>query len=269
MAPPRAGDRRRLRAPVRHQRARPLRAHRPPVRPRCEGAIATPAWSRSSSNAHKMPDKINLEDLQSERGYRRWRAYVAVEAAPISMLALELDRRLRAAARRSRASPRTPAYARRPTCRPRRRPLLERIVDAAHATLLVAQSADMGALPTLYCRPRSPGLERRRATSGPDGIGGVAAASPARRHRAELGAARDEERGDLRACGTTSPRSASPRRATSELGEAASAAAAREGRRRSRRATQQNRSSTRSIALRPELDRLRRAGARPRRGSAP
>src|SRR5439155_17562625 len=48
-----------------------------------------------SSNAHKM-GRINFDDLQSERRYRRWGAYAQSKLADL-MFALELDARLRAA----------------------------------------------------------------------------------------------------------------------------------------------------------------------------
>src|SRR5262249_30992745 len=48
-----------------------------------------------SSNAHRM-GKINFDDLQSTRGYRRWAAYGQSKLGDL-MFAIELDRRLRAA----------------------------------------------------------------------------------------------------------------------------------------------------------------------------
>jgi NAD(P)-dependent dehydrogenase (short-subunit alcohol dehydrogenase family) len=61
-----------------------------------------------SSNAHKL-GRINFDDLQSERRYNRWRAYNQSKLGDL-MLALELDRRLRAAGSTVRSLAAHPGY---------------------------------------------------------------------------------------------------------------------------------------------------------------
>jgi NAD(P)-dependent dehydrogenase (short-subunit alcohol dehydrogenase family) len=118
-----------------------------------------------SSNAHKMA-RINFEDLQSERRYNRWRAYGQSKLAD-QMTALELDRRLRAAGSAIQSLAAHPGYAATnlQTAAP---PLLDRAVMVA-TNLVLAQSADAGALPLLYAATE-PGLEGG-SYIGPDGIG--------------------------------------------------------------------------------------------------
>jgi NAD(P)-dependent dehydrogenase (short-subunit alcohol dehydrogenase family) len=118
-----------------------------------------------SSNAHKM-GRINFEDLQSERGYSRWRAYGQSKLADL-MFALELDRRLRAAGSLLKSVAAHPGYAATnlQTAAP---PVLDALVMRL-TNLLVAQSADMGALPLLYAATE-PGMEGG-AYVGPDGVG--------------------------------------------------------------------------------------------------
>ena len=118
-----------------------------------------------SSNAHKM-GRIDFEDLQSERGYKRWGAYGQSKLADL-MFALELDRRLRAAGSTITSVAAHPGYAATnlQTAAP---PALDRIVMRA-SNLILAQSADMGALPVLYAATY-PGLEGGSYV-GPDGIG--------------------------------------------------------------------------------------------------
>jgi NAD(P)-dependent dehydrogenase (short-subunit alcohol dehydrogenase family) len=118
-----------------------------------------------SSNAHKM-GRIDLEDLQSERHYRRWSAYGQSKLANLSF-ALELDRRLRAAGSSIKSLAAHPGYAATnlQTAAP---PLLDSIV-MRFTNLVMAQSAEMGALPTLYAATE-PGLEGG-SYIGPDGIG--------------------------------------------------------------------------------------------------
>ena len=96
-----------------------------------------------SSNAHKM-GRIQFDDLQSERGYRRWNAYAQSKLGDL-MFALELDRRLRAADSTVKSVAAHPGYAATnlQTAAP---PALDRIV-MQFTNVLVAQSADMGALP--------------------------------------------------------------------------------------------------------------------------
>jgi NAD(P)-dependent dehydrogenase (short-subunit alcohol dehydrogenase family) len=118
-----------------------------------------------SSNAHKM-GRINFEDLQSERHYTRWGAYGQSKLADL-MFALELDRRLRAGGSRVKSIAAHPGYAATnlQTAAP---PALDRIV-MRFTNLILAQSADMGALPSLYAATY-PGLEGGSYV-GPDGIG--------------------------------------------------------------------------------------------------
>jgi NAD(P)-dependent dehydrogenase (short-subunit alcohol dehydrogenase family) len=118
-----------------------------------------------SSNAHKM-GRINFDDLQSERRYMRWLAYNQSKLADLSF-ALELDRRLRAAGAQTISVAAHPGYAATnlQTAAP---PLLDRVVMRV-TNMLVAQSADMGALPLLYAATQ-PGIEGGTYV-GPDGIG--------------------------------------------------------------------------------------------------
>jgi NAD(P)-dependent dehydrogenase (short-subunit alcohol dehydrogenase family) len=118
-----------------------------------------------SSNAHKM-GRIDFEDLQSERGYKRWSAYGQSKLADL-MFALELDRRLRAAGSSIRSVAAHPGYAA-TNLQTAAAPAVDRIVMRM-TNLVMAQSADMGALPTLYAAT-FPGLEGG-SYLGPDGIG--------------------------------------------------------------------------------------------------
>lgn len=117
-----------------------------------------------SSNAHKM-GQIKLDDLQSERGYNRWRAYAQSKLADL-MFALELDRRLRATDSSISSVAAHPGYAR-TGLQTAAAPTLDRLV--MKVTDLVAQNAEMGALPTLYAAT-FPGLAGGSYV-GPDGIG--------------------------------------------------------------------------------------------------
>jgi NAD(P)-dependent dehydrogenase (short-subunit alcohol dehydrogenase family) len=118
-----------------------------------------------SSNAHKM-GRIDFDDLQSERGYKRWSAYGQSKLADL-MFALELDRRLRAAGSSIRSVAAHPGYAA-TNLQTAAAPAVDRIVMRM-TNLVMAQSADMGALPTLYAAT-FPGLEGG-SYLGPDGIG--------------------------------------------------------------------------------------------------
>ncbi len=118
-----------------------------------------------SSNAHKM-GRINFDDLQSERGYSRWRAYGQSKLADL-MFALELDRRLRAAGATVISVAAHPGYAA-TKLQSAAAPAADRFVMAV-TNRLVAQNADMGALPTLYAATE-PGLEGGTYV-GPDGFG--------------------------------------------------------------------------------------------------
>jgi NAD(P)-dependent dehydrogenase (short-subunit alcohol dehydrogenase family) len=118
-----------------------------------------------SSNAHKM-GRINFDDLQCERGYRRWSAYGQSKLADL-MFALELDRRLRATGSSIRSVAAHPGYAA-TNLQTAAAPAVDRLVMRV-TNLVMAQSADMGALPTLYAATY-PGLEGGSYV-GPDGIG--------------------------------------------------------------------------------------------------
>ncbi len=118
-----------------------------------------------SSNAHKM-GRINFDDLQSERRYTRWGAYGQSKLADL-MFALELDRRLRAGGSTVKSLAAHPGYAA-TNLQFAAAPALDRLV-MRFSNLVMGQSADMGALPSLYAATY-PGLEGGSYV-GPDGIG--------------------------------------------------------------------------------------------------
>jgi NAD(P)-dependent dehydrogenase (short-subunit alcohol dehydrogenase family) len=117
-----------------------------------------------SSNAHKL-GRIHWDDLQSERRYNRWRAYNQSKLGDL-MLALELDRRLRAAGSRIRSVAAHPGYSA-TNLQSAAPPAVDRAVMAV-TNRVFAQSGDMGALPTLYAATY-PGLEGGTYV-GPDGF---------------------------------------------------------------------------------------------------
>jgi NAD(P)-dependent dehydrogenase (short-subunit alcohol dehydrogenase family) len=118
-----------------------------------------------SSNAHKT-GRINFDDLQSARRYKRWGAYGQSKLANL-MFALELDRRLRAGGSTVKSVAAHPGYAA-TNLQSAAAPVADRLVMKV-TNMLVAQSADMGALPSLYAATY-PGLEGGSYV-GPDGIG--------------------------------------------------------------------------------------------------
>jgi len=118
-----------------------------------------------SSNAHKM-GRINFDDIQSERRYMRWSAYGQSKLANL-MFALELDRRLRAGGSEIKSLAAHPGYAA-TNLQSAAAPALDRLMMKA-TNLLIAQSAEMGALPTLYAAT-APGVEGG-SYFGPDGPG--------------------------------------------------------------------------------------------------
>jgi NAD(P)-dependent dehydrogenase (short-subunit alcohol dehydrogenase family) len=71
-----------------------------------------------SSVMHRL-GRLELDDLNSERGYRRWRAYNASKLAN-ALFALELDRRLRAAGAAIASVGAHPGYCRTGSRRPGR-----------------------------------------------------------------------------------------------------------------------------------------------------
>ncbi|GAC1438434.1 MAG: SDR family NAD(P)-dependent oxidoreductase [Solirubrobacteraceae bacterium] len=118
-----------------------------------------------SSGAHRI-GRIDFDDLQRERRYNRWRAYGQSKLANL-MFALELDRRLQRAGSHVLSIAAHPGYAA-TKLQSNAAPLPDRLVMAV-ANLLVAQSAEMGALPQLYAATE-PGLTGG-SFIGPDGIG--------------------------------------------------------------------------------------------------
>ncbi len=118
-----------------------------------------------SSNGHKL-GRIDFDDLQSERRYSRWRAYCQSKLADL-MLALELDRRLRAAGSTVKSLAAHPGYAA-TNLQSAAAPALDRWLMVA-TNALMAQSAEQGALPPLYAATE-PGLEGGLYI-GPDGVG--------------------------------------------------------------------------------------------------
>jgi NAD(P)-dependent dehydrogenase (short-subunit alcohol dehydrogenase family) len=118
-----------------------------------------------SSNAHKT-GRIDFGDLQRERRYTRWGAYGQSKLANL-MFALELDRRLRAAGSTVKSVAAHPGYAA-TNLQSAAAPAADRLVMKL-TNLILAQSVEMGALPTLYAAT-VPGLEGGSYV-GPDGIG--------------------------------------------------------------------------------------------------
>ena len=99
-----------------------------------------------SSGAHRM-GRINFDDLQGERGYGRWRAYGQSKLANL-LFAFELDRRLRDAGSSIRSLAAHPGYAA-TNLQFAAPPMPDRLFMAV-SNRLIAQSAEMGALPILY-----------------------------------------------------------------------------------------------------------------------
>jgi NAD(P)-dependent dehydrogenase (short-subunit alcohol dehydrogenase family) len=100
------------------------------------------------STAHK-PGRIDFDDLQHERSYRKWRVYSDTKLANL-LFAYELQRRLTAAGRELisvAAHPGTSAT--NLVAVSARDNLIKRLVMPAGARL-VSQSAAKGALPQLY-----------------------------------------------------------------------------------------------------------------------
>jgi NAD(P)-dependent dehydrogenase (short-subunit alcohol dehydrogenase family) len=117
-----------------------------------------------SSGAHRI-GKITFDDLQRNRRYNRWTAYGQSKLANL-MFALELDRRLRASGWSVTSVAAHPGYAA-TNLQSAAAPKLDRALMAVTNRLL-AQSADMGALPALYAAT-APGV-RGGQFIGPDGI---------------------------------------------------------------------------------------------------
>jgi NAD(P)-dependent dehydrogenase (short-subunit alcohol dehydrogenase family) len=118
-----------------------------------------------SSTAHRT-GRIAFDNLGGDRRYFRWRAYGQSKLANL-LFALELDRRLRAAGSTVKSLAAHPGYAA-TNLQFAGPPLIDRAVMVI-GNLLVAQSDEMGALPTLYAATQ-PGLEGGTYV-GPDGLG--------------------------------------------------------------------------------------------------
>ena len=118
-----------------------------------------------SSGAHRM-GKIDFDDLMGERRYWSWSRYAQSKLANL-LFALELDRRARAAGVALTSVAAHPGYAA-TNLQFASPPLHERLVMRA-GNLLLAQSAERGALPALYAAtvPDLPGA----SYVGPDGPG--------------------------------------------------------------------------------------------------
>jgi NAD(P)-dependent dehydrogenase (short-subunit alcohol dehydrogenase family) len=137
-----------------------------------------------SSTMHRT-GRIAFDNLGGERRYFRWRAYGQSKLANL-LFALELDRRLKAAGSGVKSLAAHPGYAA-TNLQFAGPPLLDRLAMIV-GNKVIAQSDDMGALPTLYAATE-PGLEGGTYV-GPDGIaeqrGHPKRVSPS-------GAARDEQ----------------------------------------------------------------------------
>ena len=118
-----------------------------------------------SSNAHKTVRRIAFDNLNGDRHYFRWNAYGQSKLANL-MFALELDRRLRAQGSTVKSLAAHPGYST-TNLQSAAAPLVDRMVMKV-TNAAVGQSAEMGALPTLYAATE-PGLEGGTYV-GPDGI---------------------------------------------------------------------------------------------------
>jgi NAD(P)-dependent dehydrogenase (short-subunit alcohol dehydrogenase family) len=107
-----------------------------------------------SSTAHKM-GRINFDNLNGDRRYFRWNAYGQSKLANLLFM-LELDRRLRASGSTVKSLAAHPGYAA-TNLQSAGPPLFDRLVMVA-SNAMIAQSDEMGALPTLYAATQ-PGLE--------------------------------------------------------------------------------------------------------------
>jgi NAD(P)-dependent dehydrogenase (short-subunit alcohol dehydrogenase family) len=117
-----------------------------------------------SSTAHKT-GRIAFDNLGGERRYFRWRAYGQSKLANL-LFALELERRLRAAGSTVKSLAAHPGYAA-TNLQFAAPPLVDRLFMRV-GNAVIAQSEEMGALPTLYAAtaPDVPG----GTYVGPDGL---------------------------------------------------------------------------------------------------
>jgi NAD(P)-dependent dehydrogenase (short-subunit alcohol dehydrogenase family) len=118
-----------------------------------------------SSGAHKA-GRIAFDDLQGEHRYMRWSAYAQSKLANL-LFALELHRRLRASGSDIASIPVHPGYAH-TNLQSAAVPMVDRLAMVV-PNLVLAQSAEMGALPQLYAAA-SPDAQSG-LYYGPDGIG--------------------------------------------------------------------------------------------------
>ena len=100
-----------------------------------------------SSTAHKI-GRIDFDDLQSERSYRRWRAYGQSKIANL-LFTFELDRRLRASGSELLSVAAHPGYSATNLQFAATPSRVERL-GSVFLNRIVAQSAEAGALPTLF-----------------------------------------------------------------------------------------------------------------------
>jgi NAD(P)-dependent dehydrogenase (short-subunit alcohol dehydrogenase family) len=115
-----------------------------------------------SSQAHRT-GRINFGDLQSERHYQRWIAYGQSKLANLLFM-MELQRRLDAAGSPLRSVAAHPGYSA-TNLQFHTQSIQDQLMSVANK--LIAQSAAMGALPTLYAATADvPGA----AYIGPDGL---------------------------------------------------------------------------------------------------
>ncbi len=117
-----------------------------------------------SSGAHRF-GTMNFDDLMGEHKYRRWGAYGQSKLANL-LFTFELDRRLRAAGSNVRAVAAHPGYSA-THLQSAVAPQPDRFIMAI-SNAVWAQSAEMGALPTLYAATY-PALEGG-SYIGPDGF---------------------------------------------------------------------------------------------------
>ncbi len=118
-----------------------------------------------SSTVHKM-GRIAFDNLNGDRHYFRWFAYGQSKLANL-LFALELDRRLRAQGSTVKSLAAHPGYAA-TNLQSAAPPLVDRVVMKV-SNAVIAQSDDMGALPTLFAATQ-PGLSGGTYV-GPDGPG--------------------------------------------------------------------------------------------------
>jgi NAD(P)-dependent dehydrogenase (short-subunit alcohol dehydrogenase family) len=115
-----------------------------------------------SSGAHRM-GRMNFDDLQSERRYQRWMAYGQSKLANLLFM-MELQRRLDAAGSDVLSIAAHPGYAA-TGLQAHTESIQDQIMGVFNH--VIAQSAAMGALPTLYAATEDvPGA----AYVGPDGL---------------------------------------------------------------------------------------------------